>query len=105
MRACVPLLPDAHFLKLYSQQLNQIGFQDSFSKNTINCELKIFSNEWDFWKKFKIKTSVKERRMWVQLVSGQVYLASSGILPHLWGKSINPLFSATSTTDNKIHSK
>ena len=105
MRACVPLLPDAQFLKLYSQQLNQIGFQDSFSKNTINCELKIFSNEWDFWKKFKIKPSVKERRMWVQLVSGQVYLASSGSLPHLWGKSINPLFSATSTTDNKIHSK
>ena len=56
--------------KIYSQQLNQIGFQDSFSKNTINCELKIFSNEWDFWKKFKIKPSVKERRMWVQLVSG-----------------------------------
>jgi len=71
----------------------------------MDCELKIFSNMWNFWKEFKIKPSVTERRMRVQLLPGRVYLASSGSLPYLWGTSIHPLFFATPTKNNKSSSK
>ena len=97
-------------LKLYSTtQSHQLAFKIVFIheyhrlwvQDPFQCVelLEEIQNQTKCWRKKNAGT--------VQLVSGRVYLASSCGLPHLWGISIHPLFSATPTTkkNNRNSSK
>ena len=92
-------------LKLYSTtQSHQLAFKIVFIheyhrlwvQDPFQCVelLEEIQNQTKCWRKKNAGT--------VQLVSGRVYLASSCGLPHLWGISIHPLFSATPTTKKTI---